>query len=55
MHYACVVTEPRVQVVVRLSASGVAELDRIAEDEERTRSQVIRMLLREALEARSRR
>lgn len=46
-------TEARVQVVVRLSAVGVEQLDQIAEREERTRSQVIRMLLREALEARS--
>ena len=45
--------EPREQIAIRLSRAGLVEIDRIAEAEERTRSQVIRMLLREALTARA--
>lgn len=39
-------------VTVRLSVTGVAEIDRLAEAEERDRSALIRILLREAIAAR---
>lgn len=42
----------RLAVAVRLNRGGVAEIDAMAEAEERTRSQMIRILLREAVQAR---
>lgn len=47
-------SQPREKVAVRLSPSGVAEVDRLAESEHRTRSDMIRVLLLEAIEARRR-
>lgn len=47
--------EARTQIAIRLSEAGLEQIDKIAAAEERTRSQVIRILLREALEARARR
>jgi hypothetical protein len=44
----------RVPVTVRLSPDGLAEVDKLAADEERDRSSMIRLLLREALAARQR-
>jgi hypothetical protein len=41
-------------VTFRLSAELVAQVDELAADEKRTRSQMIRVLLEEALEARLR-
>lgn len=46
-------TDVRSAVVVRLSRSRIAELDRLADAQECTRSDVIRALLREALNARA--
>lgn len=46
-------TDMRSTVVVRLSRSRITELDRIADAQECTRSDVIRALLREALNARA--
>jgi hypothetical protein len=43
---------PREKVAVRLSPAGLAEVDQYAEAEHRTRSDMIRVLLIEALEAR---
>lgn len=37
---------------IRLSASGLAALDALAKAEERTRSDMIRLLLRDGVEAR---
>ena len=45
----------REKVAVRLSSDGIAEVDRLAELEHRTRSDMIRVLLIEAIEARRRR
>lgn len=42
-------TQDRIPVTVRLSIAGVAEIDRIAEEEERDRSSMVRILLKEAL------
>jgi metal-responsive CopG/Arc/MetJ family transcriptional regulator len=46
--------QAREKVAVRLSPNGIAEVDRLAELEHRTRSEMIRVLLIEALEARRR-
>lgn len=43
---------PREKVAVRLTPAGLGEVDRLAETEHRTRSDMIRVLLIEALEAR---
>ena len=43
---------PREKVNVRLSPDGIAEVDRLTEAEHRTRSDMIRVLLLEALERR---
>jgi metal-responsive CopG/Arc/MetJ family transcriptional regulator len=48
-------TQDRVPVTVRLSAAGLAEIDRMAEAEERDRSSMIRILLREAVTTRQQR
>lgn len=45
---------PREKVAIRLSPEGLAEVDRLAEVEHRTRSDMIRVLLIEALETRRR-
>lgn len=47
--------QPRERVGVRLSPAGLAEVDRLAEVEHRTRSDMIRVLLIEALETRRKR
>jgi hypothetical protein len=47
-------TEPRITVNVRLSASGIAAIDTLADTEQRSRSQMVRILLAEALKARKR-
>lgn len=39
-------------VTIRLAVAGVAEIDRLAEAEDRDRSSMIRILLREAIAAR---
>lgn len=39
-------------ITVRLAVTGIAEIDRLAEAEERDRSAMIRILLREAIAAR---
>jgi predicted transcriptional regulator len=44
--------ETRVPVNVRLSPTGVTEIDRLAAAEDRTRSGMIRVLLAEAITAR---
>jgi hypothetical protein len=46
--------DSRVPVTVRLSPDGLAKIDALAAEEERDRSAMVRLLLREALEARSR-
>jgi len=46
------VVTPREKVAVRLSAGGLEAIDRLAEREHRTRSDMIRVLLIEAIEAR---
>jgi metal-responsive CopG/Arc/MetJ family transcriptional regulator len=46
---------PREKVAIRLSADGLAEVDRLAEAEHRTRSDMIRVLLIEAIAARRKR
>lgn len=48
-------TQDRVPVTVRLSVAGLAEIDRMAEAEERDRSSMIRILLKEAVAARQKR
>jgi hypothetical protein len=45
-------SDNRVPVTVRLTPQGLAEIDRMADDEERDRSSMIRLLLREAVAAR---
>lgn len=45
----------REKVAVRLSPAGIEEIDRLAQAEHRTRSDMIRVLLIEAIEARRRR
>lgn len=45
----------RIIVNTRLSEDGVAQIDALAEREDRTRSDMIRILLKEALIARQRR
>ena len=44
--------QDRILISVRLAKTGVAEIDRLAEAEERDRSSMIRILLREAIAAR---
>jgi hypothetical protein len=44
----------RVQVAVRLSPGGLAAVDALAEEEDRTRSDMVRVLLVEAVTARKR-
>lgn len=46
-------TRSRALVSVRLSTDGIAEIDRIADEQECSRAQVIRALLKEALTARA--
>jgi len=46
-------SDNRVPVTVRLTPQGLAEIDRMADDEERDRSSMIRLLLREAVQARA--
>jgi hypothetical protein len=45
-------SDERIPITVRLSKPGLAEIDQMAEDEERDRSSMIRLLLKEAVEAR---
>jgi hypothetical protein len=45
-------SDNRVPVTVRLTVAGLAEIDRLASDEERDRSSMIRLLLKEAVAAR---
>lgn len=44
----------RVQVAVRLTPAGLAAVDKLAEEDQRTRSDMIRILLAEACAARER-
>lgn len=46
---------PRREVTIRLSPSGLEEIDRYAAAEQRTRSDMIRVLLGEAIAARRKR
>ncbi|HEX5997150.1 MAG TPA: ribbon-helix-helix protein, CopG family [Jiangellales bacterium] len=48
-------TPKRSQVVVRLADAGLEQIDRYAEQEQRTRSDMIRVLLGEAIEVRRKR
>lgn len=48
------VSDVRVKVAIRLSPDGLTEVDRLAEAEHRTRSDMIRVLLIEAVQARRR-
>jgi hypothetical protein len=48
-------TEPRITTTIRLSPSGMAAIDQLANLEDRTRSQMVRILLAEALKARGKR
>jgi metal-responsive CopG/Arc/MetJ family transcriptional regulator len=43
----------RMIVTTRLAEDGVDQIDALAEQEDRTRSDMIRILLKEAIEARS--
>jgi metal-responsive CopG/Arc/MetJ family transcriptional regulator len=45
-------SDVREKVAIRLSPDGLAEVDRLAEAEHRTRSDMIRVLLIEAVQAR---
>lgn len=45
-------TQDRVPVTVRMAQAGVREIDRMAADEDRDRSSMIRILVKEAVEAR---
>lgn len=47
--------DERVPVTVRISAAGLVEIDRMAAAEERDRSAMIRILLREAVAGRQKR
>ena len=47
--------QDRVPVTVRLSMAGLTQIDHMAEAEERDRSAMIRILLREAIGARQKR
>lgn len=47
-------TTARVSLTIRLSPSGITQLDHLAADEDRTRSAMVRVLLKEALAARAR-
>lgn len=42
-------SDERIPVTVRLTVTGLAEIDRMAEAEERDRSSMIRLLLRRAV------
>lgn len=44
--------EPRANITLRLSAEEVAPVDQMAEQEKRTRSQMLRVLVDEAVRAR---
>jgi metal-responsive CopG/Arc/MetJ family transcriptional regulator len=48
-------SDPRVKVDVRLSSAALAEVDRLAAADERTRSDMLRILLRIGLEEYQRR
>lgn len=48
-------TDKRVPVTVRLTVAGLAEIDRMATAEERDRSSMIRLLLKEAVASRQQR
>lgn len=43
-------TEARVKIDVRLSPAALAQVDQLAEEDERTRSDMLRILLRIGLE-----
>jgi hypothetical protein len=45
-------SDQRIPITVRLSKAGLAEIDKMAEADERDRSSMIRLLLKEAVEAR---
>jgi hypothetical protein len=45
-------SDERIPITVRLSKAGLTEIDQMAEDDERDRSAMIRLLLKEAVEAR---
>jgi len=45
-------TERSAYLTVRVTKAGLAEIDRMAADEERDRSSMVRLLLREAVAAR---
>ena len=47
-------SEPQAPVVVRMRPDIVREIERLAEAEDRTRSDMIRILLKEAMRARRR-
>lgn len=49
------VTEPRITTTIRLAPSGIAAIDSLADTEQRTRSQMVRILIAEALKARGKR
>lgn len=42
-------SEPRVNVTLRLSSDGLAKVDQLAEKEQRTRSQMLRLLIAKGL------
>lgn len=46
--------EARVKLAIRLSPLGLAAVDKFATDEDRTRSDMIRVLIMEAVQARRR-
>jgi predicted transcriptional regulator len=47
--------EPRVNVNIRLNPDGIKAVDRLAEEEQRTRSQMLRILIAEAVSVRAKR
>ena len=47
-------TEPRITIHPRLSVAGIKAIDELAASEQRSRSQMVRILLAEALKARKR-
>ena len=47
--------DERIPVTVRLTTGGLAQIDHMAEAEERDRSSMIRILLKEAVTARQKR
>lgn len=44
---------PRVNVNIRLAPAAIAQVDKLADAEERTRSEMLRILLRDALASRA--